>query len=299
MSKQLGKIAAINGNMITVRFPGDIIQNEVAYVLSRGKRLKAEVVKISGNNAFLQVFEYTKGIKVGEEVEFSGKMLSVQLGPGLLTQIYDGLQNPLPELAEKFGFFLPIGEELNALSSDKEWEFTPIAKKGDKVTRGSFLGEVPEGIFKHKIMVPFDLREEYTVEKIAAPGKYTIDKKIAELKDANGKTVDVSMTFDWPVKIPVKAYKEKIQPRGALITKVRIIDTLFPVARGGTYCIPGPFGAGKTVLQQITSRHAEVDIVIIAACGERAGEVVETLKSFPELTDPRTGKSLMERTIII
>ena len=299
MSKQLGKIATINGNMITVEFPEDIIQNEVAYVISRGKRLKAEVVKISGRNAFLQVFEYTKGIKVGDEVEFSGKMLSVQLGPGLLGQIYDGLQNPLPELAEKFGFFLPIGEELDALSSDKKWEFTPIAKKGDKVTGGSFLGEVPEGIFKHKIMVPFDLRGEYTVEKMAPPGDYAIDKKIAELKDPEGKTVDATMTFDWPVKIPVKAYKEKVQPAGALITKVRIIDTLFPVAKGGTYCIPGPFGAGKTVLQQLTSRYAEVDVVVIAACGERAGEVVETIKHFPELTDPRTGKSLMERTVII
>ncbi len=299
MSKQLGRIAGINGNMITVKFPSDIIQNEVAYVLSRGKRLKAEVVKIRGNDAFLQVFEYTKGIKVGDEVEFSGKMLSVQLGPGLLTQIYDGLQNPLPELAEKFGFFLPVGEELNALSSEKEWKFTPIAKKGDKVTRGCFLGEVPEGIFKHKIMVPFDLREEYTVEKMAPPGDYTIDKKIAELKDSKGNAIDVTMTFDWPVKIPVRAYEDKIQPKGSLITKVRIIDTLFPVARGGTYCIPGPFGAGKTVLQQLTSRYADVDIVIIAACGERAGEVVETLKNFPKLTDPRTGRSLMERTVII
>jgi len=299
MSKQLGRIAGINGNMITVKFPSDIIQNEVAYVLSRGKRLKAEVVKIRGNDAFLQVFEYTKGIKVGDEVEFSGKMLSVQLGPGLLTQIYDGLQNPLPELAEKFGFFLPVGEELNALSSEKEWKFTPIAKKGDKVTRGCFLGEVPEGIFKHKIMVPFDLREEYTDEKMAPPGDYTIDKKIAELKDSKGNAIDVTMTFDWPVKIPVRAYEDKIQPKGSLITKVRIIDTLFPVARGGTYCIPGPFGAGKTVLQQLTSRYADVDIVIIAACGERAGEVVETLKNFPKLTDPRTGRSLMERTVII
>ncbi|MFC1480006.1 V-type ATP synthase subunit A [Candidatus Omnitrophota bacterium] len=299
MSKQLGRIVSINGNMISVKFEDDIIQNEVAYVLSRGRRLKAEVIKIKGNIAFLQVFEYTKGIEVNDEVEFSGKMLSVQLGPGLLTQIYDGLQNPLPELAEKFGFFLPVGVELKALSSDQEWKFTPLAKKGDKVIAGSVLGTVPEGIFKHKIMVPFDLLEEYTIEEITPPGSYTIEEKIARLKDAKGKTLDVTMTFDWPVKIPIEAYGEKLEPKESLVTRVRIIDTLFPVAKGGTYCIPGPFGAGKTVLQQLTSRYAEVDIVIIAACGERAGEVVETLREFPRLIDPRTGKTLMERTIII
>jgi len=299
MSKQLGRICAINGNMISVEFQGDIIQNEVGYVLNEGRRLKAEVIKITGNMAFMQVFEYTKGIKVGDEVEFSGNMLSVQLGPGLLTQIYDGLQNPLPELAEEFGFFLPVGVEFSALSVDKEWEFTPIAKKGDKVTGGSVLGSVPEGIFKHKIMVPFNLRGEYLVEEVAPAGNYTIDKKIAGLKDEKGNDIDVTMTFDWPVKVPIEAYDEQLQPKEPLVTRIRIIDTFFPVAKGGTYCIPGPFGAGKTVLQQITSRHAEVDIVIIAACGERAGEVVETLREFPELIDPRTGKHLMERTIII
>jgi V/A-type H+-transporting ATPase subunit A len=299
MSNKSGRIAAINGNMVTVEFEGDIMQNEVAYVLNQGRRLKSEVIKIDGNNAFAQVFEYTKGVKVGDEVEFSGELLSVQLGPGLLTQIYDGLQNSLPRIAEEFGFFLPIGVELDALSSGTEWEFTPIVKKGDKVIRGSFLGSVPEGIFEHKIMVPFGLMDEYIVESIVSKGHYTIDKKIATLKDPKGKSINVTMTFDWPVKVPIDAYREKLQPTGAMITKVRIIDTLFPVAKGGTYCIPGPFGAGKTVLQQITSRHAEVDIVIIAACGERAGEVVETLKEFPKLKDPRTGKSLMERTIII
>ena len=299
MKKQLGKIVSINGNMITVKFEGDIIQNEVAYVLSMGKRLKSEVIKISGNIAFMQVFEYTKGIKVGDKVEFSGKMLSVQLGPGLLTQIYDGLQNPLPELAEKYGFFLPIGVELAALSAEREWEFTPRAKKGDKVTAGCVLGTVPEGLFKHKIMVPFDLTDEYVVEEVASQGSYTIDRKIAVIKDKKNKKHDITMTFDWPVKVPITAFKEKLQPEETLVTKIRILDTMFPVAKGGTYCIPGPFGAGKTVLQQITSRHADVDIVIIAACGERAGEVVETLREFPKITDPRTGKSLMERTIII
>ena len=294
-----GRIVGINGNMAHVEFDGDIIQNEVGYVLSQGRRLKSEVIKISGNIAFMQVFEYTKGIKVGDEVTFSGEMLSVQLGPGLLTQIYDGLQNPLPEMAKEYGFFLPIGVELDALSFEKEWEFTPIAKTGDKVKRGEYLGKVPEGIFEHKIMVPFDLRDEYEVVEIAAQGSYNVKQKIAVLKDNHGKKHDVTMMFTWPVKVPIDAYKEKMQPKDPLVTRIRIIDTLFPVAKGGTYCIPGPFGAGKTVLQQITSRHAEVDIVILAACGERAGEVVETLREFPELTDPRTGKSLMERTIII
>ncbi len=299
MSKQAGKIVAIIGNMVKVEFSGDIIQNEVAYVLSQGRRLKAEVIKIDGEVAFMQVFEHTKGIIVGDEVEFSGKMLSVQLGPGLLTQVYDGLQNPLPGLAEQFGFFLPIGVELNAISLDKQWEFTPLAKPGDKVTGGSVLGSVPEGIFKHKIMVPFGLRGEYTVEEVAPVGSYTVDNRIAVLKDPKGEKAEVTMTFEWPVKIPIEAYDEKMQPIDPMVTRIRVIDTLFPVAKGGTYCIPGPFGAGKTVLQQITSRHAEVDVVVIAACGERAGEVVDTLKEFPKLIDPRTGRSLMERTIII
>ena len=299
MSRQLGKILSVNGNMIGVEFADNIIQNEVGYVLSRGRRYKSEVIKISGNIAYLQVFEYTKGLKVGDELEFSGNMLSVELGPGLLTQIYDGLQNPLPELAEEFGYFLPIGVELQPLPTEKEWEFTPAAKKGDKVKAGYALGHVPEGIFKHKIMVPFYMLGEYTVEDVTAPGKYKITQKIATLKDEKGRAVDVTMAFRWPVKVPIEAYKEKLEPGEPLVTRVRIIDTLFPISKGGTYCIPGPFGAGKTVLQQITSRHAEVDIVIIAACGERAGEVVETLREFPKIQDPRTGKSLMERTVII
>jgi len=299
MKKELGRIESVNGNMIKAVFPGDIIQNEVAYVLTGEKRLKAEVIKITGDNAFLQVFEYTKGIKVGDNVEFSGEMLSVQLGPGLLTQIYDGLQNSLPAFAEEFGLFLPVGEEIDALSDETKWDFTPIAKKGDKVTGGSVLGSVPEGIFEHKIMVPFALTEDYTIEKISPKGNFTIQDEIAIIVDGKGDKKKVTMTFSWPVKIPISAYREKLSPKEPMVTKIRVVDSLFPVAKGGTYCIPGPFGAGKTVLQQITSRYAEVDVVIIAACGERAGEVVETLKEFPQLIDPRTGKSLMERTIII
>lgn len=299
MSKNKGKILSINGNMISVKFEDHIIQNEVAYVLMEKKRLKSEVIKIVGDIAYLQVFEYTKGVKVGDAVEFSGKMLSVQLGPGLLTQIYDGLQNPLPELAQEFGFFLPVGVELNAISFEKKWEFKPGVSKGDKVIGGSVLGHVHEGLFKHKIMVPFYLKGEYVIADIASQHEYTVDHTIAKIKDKKGDIIDVSMVFEWPVKVAIEAYKEKLPPQETLVTRARIMDTFFPVAKGGTYCIPGPFGAGKTVLQQLTSRHAEVDIVIVAACGERAGEVVETLREFPHLTDPRTGKTLMERTIII
>jgi len=299
MTRSKGVIVAVNGNMISVKFEGYIIQNEVAYVIYGKKRYKSEVIKIRGDIAYLQVYEYTKGIKVGDKVEFSGQMLSVELGPGLLAQVYDGLQNPLPELAEQFGFFLPVGIELKALSYEKKWLFEPIAKKGERVVAGTILGQVQEGIFKHKIMVPFNLLGEYTIQDIASEKDYKIDHAIATLKAKQGNTVKVSMVFDWPVKIPIEAYAKKIQPKEPLITKARIIDTFYPVAKGGTYCVPGPFGAGKTVLQQLISRYAEVDIVIIAACGERAGEVVETLMEFPKIVDPRTGKSLMERTIII
>jgi len=299
MAKNKGEIIAINGNMIQVRFQNNIIQNEVGYVIRGDKRLKSEVIKIEGDIAFLQVFEVTKSIKVGDRIEFSGNMLSVQLGPGLLSQIYDGLQNPLPELASKFGFFLPIGVEFGAISLTKKWKFKPYAKKGDSVIAGSVLGHVHEGIFKHNIMVPFYIMGEYVIDDIALEDDYVVDHTIAKIRNKSGETVNVSMVFDWPVKIPIAAYAEKLAPKEPLSTRIRIIDTFFPVAKGGTYCIPGPFGAGKTVLQQLTSRYAEIDIVVIAACGERAGEVVETLREFPKLKDPRTGKVLMDRTIII
>lgn len=300
MNKNSGEVTLIQGNMVTVGFKDNIIQNEVGYVLCGQERLMAEVIKISGNLAYMQVFEDTKGIKIGDKVEFSGQMLSVQLGPGLLGQVYDGLQKPLSGLASKFGFFLPRGEQLEALDSQKKWRFIPdsnLVKK--KVTKGMALGYVTEGIFKHPIMVPFNLNEEYEVNHLAKEGDYAIQETIAELKNSKGDIIKVSMVFEWPIKIPLKAYREKLTPREPLVTKIRIIDTLFPVAKGGTYCIPGPFGAGKTVLQQLTSRYAEADIVIIAACGERAGEVVETLRKFPQLKDPRTGRFLIERTVII
>jgi len=299
MKKRTGTIKGINGNMLTVAFEGHISQNEVGFAIHGTERLKSEVIRIQNDLAYLQVFESTKGLKVGEKVEFSGEMLSVQLGPGLLCQIYDGLQNPLPEIAEVHGFFLPRGVILEALDTERIWHFTPTIKKGDKVFAGYRLGSVPETQFKHYIMVPFHLQGEHTVVNIEKKGDYTVKDTIAELKDEKGSHIKLSMEFDWPVKIPITTYKEKRMPFEPLTTKVRIIDTFFPVAKGGTYCIPGPFGAGKTVLQQITSRYADVDIVIISACGERAGEIVETMREFPALVDPKTGRSLMERTIII
>ena len=294
-----GKVVAVNGNMISVRFDGAVSMNEVGYVKVADKRLKSEVIRIRGDVSQLQVFEITKGITVGDEVEYSGDMLAVELGPGLLGQVFDGLQNPLPQLAAKAGFFLERGVYLDPLPVDREWAFTPAAKEGDRVERADTLGTVAEGAFTHRIMVPFTLYGTYTVVSVKPAGSYKIRDAIAQLKDEKGNTIPVSMSFTWPVKRAVDCYEERLKPAEPMVTQVRLIDTFFPVARGGTYCIPGPFGAGKTVLQQITSRHANVDIVIVAACGERAGEVVETLKEFPELTDPKTGRSLMERTIII
>lgn len=296
----IGKIVGVNGNLIRVAFDGAVAQNEVGFAkLSSGVELKCEVIRIRGDYAELQVFEDTSGLKAGDEVHFTGELLSVELGPGLLTQVFDGLQNPLPNLAEECGFFLQRGKYLPALPRDIKWAFSPVAKVGDKVSGGDTLGTVPEGIFKHRIMVPFKIRSQVTVESIVPAGEHVVEDVIATLKDENGKTFEVKMYQTWPVKVPIKNYVERLRPSKPLSMQQRIIDTFFPVMQGGTFCTPGPFGAGKTVLQQLMSRYADVDIVILAACGERAGEVVETLREFPELIDPRTGKSLMERTLII
>ncbi|WP_084156104.1 V-type ATP synthase subunit A [Desulforegula conservatrix] len=299
MGKSIGEITGINGNIIKVRFDHDVRQNEVAYAITQNLRLKSEVIRIKNNIAELQVFESTKSLKNGDAVEFSGELLSVELGPGLLGSLFDGLQNPLNAVAELTGFFLEKGIELRALDNAKKWDFTPLCKKGDKVSAGDHIGFVHEGIFEHKIMVPFFFNGIHEITEISKNSEISIDSTIATLKDEKGKERPLTMSFRWPVKQAVRSYAERLFPDEQLITRNRIIDTLFPVAKGGTYCIPGPFGAGKTVLQQLTSRHAKIDIVIIAACGERANEVVETIKEFPELIDPHTGKSLMERTVII
>ena len=307
-----GKIVAVNGNMITVKFDGAVAQNEVGYAILGNERLMAEIVRVRGLTCDMQVFDATTDLAVGDRVEFTGELLAAELGPGMLAQVYDGLQNPLAELAQEAAkiskdaeYFLQRGMYLPGLPRNRKWDFHPTAKPGDKVTAGEALGWVTEGIFDnktmpgHKIMVPFALRGVYTVKTLAPAGDYTVTDDIATLADAEGKEVKVQMMQRWPVKVPIRCFTERLEPTETLETTVRTIDTFFPVAVGGTYCIPGPFGAGKTVLQQTTARYAKVDVVISAACGERAGEVVETLKEFPEIVDPKTGQSLMKRTIII
>ena len=299
MTDTKAKVVGINGNMVTIEFEGSVSMNEVGYVNVDGKKLRGEIIRIRGNKAQMQIFEMTQGIKAGDTVDLIGDLLCAELGPGLLGQTFDGLQNPLPLVAEKAGFFLERGVYVDSLPRDKKWEWTPTAKPGDKVVRGDSIGSVPEGPFTHKILVPFDLLGMYTVKSVTPAGSYTIEDTVAVVTDEKGNDHQLKMAFKWPVKRAVDCYAERLAPSEPMVTQVRLIDTFYPVSKGGTYCIPGPFGAGKTVLQHTTSRNADVDIVIIAACGERAGEVVETIKEFPELKDPRTGRSLMERTIII
>ena len=299
MTENTGKVVSVNGNLVSVSFEGNVSMNEICFVNVGETKLKSEVIRIRGNIAQIQVYEMTGGIKCGDIVEFTGDMLSAQLGPGLLGQVYDGLQNPLPVLAKQAGWFLERGIYADGLDAEKKWEFTPTAKIGDTLRAGEYIGTVPEGPFTHKIFVPFYLLGNYTLKSIVDKGEYTVSETVAVLADERGREIPVSMSFRWPVKRAVNCYTERLAPVETMETKVRLIDSFFPVAKGGTYCTPGPFGAGKTVLQHTTSKYADVDIVIIAACGERAGEVVETITEFPELTDPRTGRSLMERTIII
>ena len=299
MTENTGKVISVNGNLISVEFNGIVSMNEICYIKVDDAILKSEVIRIRGNVAQIQVYEMTNGIKCGDLVEFTGEMLSAELGPGLLGQIYDGLQNPLPVLAKQAGWFLERGIYANGLNTEKKWEFTPTVEAGNVVRAGEYVGTVPEGSFLHKIFVPFYLLGNYTVKSVAPKGEYTVKETVVVLINERGREIPLTMSFKWPVKRAVKCYSERLAPTEMMETKVRLVDSFFPVAKGGTYCTPGPFGAGKTVLQHTTSKYADVDIVIIAACGERAGEVVETLTEFPELIDPKTNRSLMERTIII
>ena len=296
---QKGRIKGVNGNLVTVEFDTAVMQNEVAYAIVGDKRLKGEVIRVRGNRADLQIYESTAGLRIDDPVEFSGDMLCVALGPGLLTKVYDGLQNPLNLLAEKAGFFLQRGLYLDALDMESVWDFTPIARPGDKLVAGDYIGSVPEGIFTHYIMLPFRFAGTWEVVSVVPAGPRKISDTVAHVRSADGEERDVTMVQYWPVKLPISCYKEKLLPTKTLITQQRTIDTFFPVATGGTFCTPGPFGAGKTVLQHSISRYAETDVVVIAACGERAGEVVEILREYPTLEDPRTGKTLMDRSVII
>lgn len=291
-----GIVKGIISNLVTVEVDGPVSQNEIAYIGMENTRLMAEVLKVNGNKTFVQVFESTRGLKVGNTVEFTGHMLEVTLGPGLLSRNYDGLQNDLDKLT---GVFLQRGEYNFPLDKEALWQFKPIANVGDKVEAGTWLGEVDENFQPHKIMVPFSFNGTYTVKSLVPAGDYRIMDTIAVLTDADGKDVAVTMVQKWPVKKAINVHTEKPRPFKLLETGVRIIDTVNPIVEGGTGFIPGPFGTGKTVLQHAISKQAEADIVIIAACGERANEVVEIFVEFPELEDPHTGRKLMERTIII
>ena len=296
MSKSTGIVTGIVSNLVTVKTNGPVAENELCYIDMRGTRLMAEVIKVSGDLAQVQVFESTRGLRNGDTVEFEGKMLDITLGPGLLSSVYDGLQNNLAVMKD---VFLKRGEYTEPLDREKLWDFTPIAKPGDKVVAADWLGEVKEGWLPHKIMVPFSFKGEFTVKSIAPQGSYNVDKVIATLTDPSGEDVPVTMTQKWPVKVAVRAYKEKPRPTKIMETGVRVIDSFNPIAEGGTGFIPGPFGCGKTVLQHAIAKQGEADVIVMAACGERANEVVEIFTEFPELIDPHTGRHLMERTTII
>ena len=294
--KTTGKVTGIVSNLVTVFVDGPVAENEICYITLSGVKMMAEVIKVNGRYAQVQVFESTRGLRNGDPVEFEGRMLEATLGPGLLSSVYDGLQNDLRTMED---VFLRRGEYTDPLDREKLWEFTPLAQPGDKVSAADWLGEVKEGWLPHKIMVPFRFNGEYTVKSVAGPGSYNVDTVIAVLTDAEGEDVPVTMTQKWPVKVAVKAYREKPRPQRIMETGVRVIDTLNPIAEGGTGFIPGPFGCGKTVLQHAIAKQGDADIIVMAACGERANEVVEIFTEFPELIDPHTGRHLMERTTII
>ena len=294
--KTTGRVNGIISNIVIVKADGPVGQNEICYVWTGDTKMMAEVIKVIGDAAYVQVFDSTRGLKIGDKVEFEGHMLEVTLAPGLLSRNYDGLQNDLEKMD---GLFIARGSITDPVDYDAEWEFSPLAKAGDKVTASSWLGEVKEQWVMHKIMVPFTMTDSYTVKSVAEAGKYKITDTMAVLTDAEGRDHTVTMVQKWPVKQAVRCYTEKPRPSRIMETGVRPIDTFNPMAEGGTGFIPGPFGAGKTVLQHAISKQADADVIIMVACGERANEVVEIFKEFPELIDPHTGHTLMERTIII
>ncbi len=293
-----GYVTQVFGNLLFVRFEGNIRQGEVAFINVGDLELKAEVIEIMGQEAKVQVFEDTRGIEYRTPVVFKEHLLEAELGPGLMSGIFDGLQNPLEKVADISGLYLSRGVYVNALDRQKHWDFQPTKKKGDKVKRGAELGFTMENRFHHSIMVPFNRYDEYVVEWVITPGSYTIDTVVAKIKDSKGNIFDVTMIQKWPIKMPLKEGK-KVRPHKMMDTGLRIIDTQFPVIKGGTFCSPGPFGAGKTVLQHHLSKYSSVDVVIVVACGERAGEIVEVVRTFPYLKDPHTNETLMNRTVMI
>ncbi|MDX8430483.1 MAG: V-type ATP synthase subunit A [Candidatus Algichlamydia australiensis] len=293
-----GSVVKAFGNLLHVKFTGNVRQGEVGFVEIEGDKLKAEVIEIAGDEAKLQVFEDMYDVQLGSPVEFTGDLLEAELGPGLISSIFDGLQNPLERVAEQAGIFLTRGVYIPPLDRKRTWEFTPKAKVGEWVERGDMLGMTKESRFDHHIMVPFSLRGQWKLTWLADGGNYTVDEPIAKITNEAGREETLTMCQKWPIKLPLMVGK-KVKARNMMDTGLRILDAQFPVLKGGTFCSPGPFGAGKTVMQHHLSKYSSVDLVIVCACGERAGEVVEVLRTFPELTDPHTGKPLISRTVII
>ena len=296
MDKTKGKVHSIISNLVLVQAEGPVMQNEICFIMLGQERLMAEVIKIVKNIAYVQVFESTRGLKPGMPVEFEGHILEATLGPGLLSKNFDGLQNDLDKMS---GIFLKRGEYTYPLEKDKKWAFVPLVEKGMRVKAADWLGNVKENWLDHKIMVPFKWQGEYTVESVVPAGEYCLLDTVAVLRDESGGLHEVTMVQKWPVKSAIRNYLDKPRPSRQMETGIRVIDTMNPMLEGGTGFIPGPFGTGKTVLQHALARFADADVIIMAACGERANEVVEIFTEFPRLQDPRTGRSLYERTTII
>ncbi len=295
-----GKIYRISGALVVAKGLEGVQMNEVVRVGEEG--LVGEVIRISGDQAFIQVYEDTSGLMVGEPVERTGQPLAVELGPGLLTQAFDGIQRPLDQIRVKVGDFVKRGVDVPALPRDRRWKFTPTVKVGDKIRPGAIIGTVPETkSIVHKVMVPPNIvpnyDEELTVEDIRE-GEFTVWETVAVLKDSKGKTHEVALAHRWPVRV-ARPNREKLLPTVPLITGMRILDFLFPIALGGNAAIPGGFGTGKTVTEQSLAKHSLVDIVIYIGCGERGNEMTEVIVEFPELVDPKTGGPLMDRTILV
>lgn len=288
-----GNIIKVSGPLVVARGMEDANVYDVVKVAD--SKLIGEIIEMRDDRASIQVYEETGGIGPGEPVETTGEPLSVELGPGLVENMFDGIQRPLETYREKVGDFLIKGVEIPSLNREKKWKFVPEAKVGSKVSAGDVLGYVQETpVVKHLIMVPHGISGELTE---IAGGEYTVVDKIASIKTADG-TKEVTMMQKWPVR-KGRPYKEKINPKVPLITGQRVIDTFFPVTKGGTACVPGPFGSGKTVVQHQLAKWADAQIVVYVGCGERGNEMTDVLNEFPELVDPHTGESLMKRTVLI
>ena len=290
-----GTIVKVAGPLVIAEGMRDANMFDVVRVSDQ--RLIGEIIEMHGDRASIQVYEETSGLGPGEAVESVGIPLSVELGPGLIGSIFDGIQRPLEEIMRVSGTNLKRGVEVPSLNRDKKWQFTPAVAVGDKVNAGDVVGTVQEtAVVLHKIMVPNGVSGEIT--SIVSEGEYSITDTAATVKTADGKEVNVQLMHTWPVRVG-RPYKHKLSPDILLTTGQRVIDTLFPLAKGGVAAVPGPFGSGKTVVQHQLAKWAAADIIVYIGCGERGNEMTDVLNEFPELKDPRTGNSLMERTVLI